>query len=112
MKCPECGSEEWEKYNCGKVIVDKCKKCEGIWFDGGEFTFLIEQGDFYATSLDEKKEIDKTPEIAKKCPKCNVAMKRVTKHGVRIDICRDCKGIWTDKGEFLFLSRRLIDGEM
>ncbi|MGE0820947.1 MAG: zf-TFIIB domain-containing protein [Candidatus Binatia bacterium] len=33
------------------------------------------------------------------CPHCNTTMHEVTKSGVLIDICPDCKGTWLDRGE-------------
>lgn len=33
------------------------------------------------------------------CPVCEGRMRAVEKHGVEIDICPDCKGIWLDRGE-------------
>ena len=33
------------------------------------------------------------------CPVCDAKMKAVEKHGVEVDICPDCKGVWLDKGE-------------
>lgn len=34
-----------------------------------------------------------------KCPNCSGAMQEVQKHGVHIDYCPTCKGIWLDRGE-------------
>lgn len=33
------------------------------------------------------------------CPVCDAKMKAVEKHGVELDICPDCKGVWLDRGE-------------
>ena len=33
------------------------------------------------------------------CPHCNTQMQEVTKTGVLLDICPDCKGTWLDRGE-------------
>ncbi len=33
------------------------------------------------------------------CPKCNSELIEVAKHGVVIDNCTSCGGIWLDKGE-------------
>lgn len=41
-KCPFDG-KEMEKILQENVIIDKCKKCEGIWIDGHEITLLKEQ---------------------------------------------------------------------
>ncbi|HEV8387999.1 MAG TPA: zf-TFIIB domain-containing protein [Nitrososphaera sp.] len=34
-----------------------------------------------------------------KCPNCSGSMQEVQKHGVHIDYCPTCKGIWLDRGE-------------
>jgi Zn-finger nucleic acid-binding protein len=33
------------------------------------------------------------------CPRCNTALQEITKTGVLIDLCPDCKGVWLDHGE-------------
>jgi Zn-finger nucleic acid-binding protein len=33
------------------------------------------------------------------CPHCNTQMQEVTKTGVLLDVCPDCKGTWLDRGE-------------
>jgi uncharacterized protein len=33
------------------------------------------------------------------CPRCNNELTEVTKHGIAIDNCTSCGGIWLDKGE-------------
>lgn len=33
------------------------------------------------------------------CPVCDAKLRAVEKHGVEVDICPDCKGVWLDRGE-------------
>ncbi len=33
------------------------------------------------------------------CPNCNVGMTQVTRSGVEIDMCPQCRGVWLDRGE-------------
>lgn len=33
------------------------------------------------------------------CPVCQGAMKEIDKHGVLIDTCTQCRGVWLDRGE-------------
>jgi uncharacterized protein len=33
------------------------------------------------------------------CPHCTSTMREITKSGVLIDLCPDCKGVWLDRGE-------------
>jgi Zn-finger nucleic acid-binding protein len=34
-----------------------------------------------------------------KCPICEDQMKVMDRHGVEIDLCPNCKGVWLDRGE-------------
>lgn len=34
-----------------------------------------------------------------KCPNCDTTLSMSEKHGVEIDYCPNCRGIWLDKGE-------------
>lgn len=40
-----------------------------------------------------------TTERALRCPACDGPMQSVERRGVLIDICRDCKGVYLDRGE-------------
>ena len=42
-----------------------------------------------------------------RCPICDVPMREVTRRGVKIDVCPECKGVWLDRGEL----DHLIDAE-
>lgn len=33
------------------------------------------------------------------CPVCEATLRAVQKHGIEVDICPDCKGVWLDRGE-------------
>ncbi|MHB9132331.1 MAG: TFIIB-type zinc ribbon-containing protein [Armatimonadota bacterium] len=33
------------------------------------------------------------------CPVCDARLREIQKHGVEIDICPECKGVWLDRGE-------------
>ena len=33
------------------------------------------------------------------CPVCGDKLREIQKHGVEVDICPGCKGVWLDKGE-------------
>jgi Zn-finger nucleic acid-binding protein len=41
------------------------------------------------------------------CPACSKAMMVVERHGIELDYCMDCKGIWFDSGELKLLSHAL-----
>ncbi|MFC1554768.1 zf-TFIIB domain-containing protein [candidate division KSB1 bacterium] len=47
-KCPIC-LKKMNKITCGtdnKILIDKCKKDHGIWFDEGELHDIIKMGSF------------------------------------------------------------------
>jgi Zn-finger nucleic acid-binding protein len=33
------------------------------------------------------------------CPVCDAQLRMITKYGVEVDICPECKGVWLDRGE-------------
>ncbi|MCI0557910.1 MAG: zf-TFIIB domain-containing protein [Nitrososphaera sp.] len=37
--------------------------------------------------------------MSMKCPNCSGIMQEVQKHGVHVDYCPACKGVWLDRGE-------------
>jgi acetyl-CoA carboxylase beta subunit len=41
MKCPKCGADLLTEEYQG-IHVDRCTKCDGIWFDAGEVEQLLE----------------------------------------------------------------------
>lgn len=41
MKCPKCGAE-MQEIDLDQIKVDKCSRCEGVFFDKGEVELLIE----------------------------------------------------------------------
>jgi Zn-finger nucleic acid-binding protein len=91
------------KTRCGPDLeVDRCPRCGGIWFDGGEFEKLIELGAFYISFLDGKAETAPENNPERRCPKCNVKL-AVTKFPkmpeIEIDVCPQCQGLWCDAGE-------------
>lgn len=34
-----------------------------------------------------------------RCPLCDVAMREVSRRGVKVDVCPECRGVWLDRGE-------------
>lgn len=45
-----------------------------------------------------------------KCPKCGADLHREGYHGVQIDRCAECQGMWLDAGEAEDLLRREDEG--
>ena len=78
------------------IVVDRCDVCGGIWFDGGELEQVLD--------LCPKKL--KVPWLAKKselrCLHCDRRLHefRYLTSMTVIDMCKKCRSIWLDHGEF------------
>jgi Zn-finger nucleic acid-binding protein len=33
------------------------------------------------------------------CPNCNVGVQQLSRNGVQLDVCPQCRGVWLDRGE-------------
>ncbi len=44
------------------------------------------------------------------CPRCGVQLEETVRKEVTIDVCRDCGGVWLDRGELETLSERSEEG--
>jgi uncharacterized protein with PIN domain len=45
-----------------------------------------------------------------RCPRCGGTLHEVAHHGVTVDRCVDCKGVWLDAGDFEHLEHALDSG--
>jgi len=108
MNCPNCSTFDevaMEAVSCADTKIDRCPICGGILLDKGEFQRLRTMGNFYIEALDVEVEIkDNAP--GRYCPKCNRSMEREVIKGVEIDVCKQCKYIWLDRGELFALQKQ------
>lgn len=44
------------------------------------------------------------------CPVCDGQLRQVEKHGVEVDKCPDCKGVWLDRGELDKIIQMISEG--
>ena len=49
--------------------------------------------------LDEERRTQEHSSHHNKCPKCGCDLEEREHHGVKIDQCSECSGMWLDKGE-------------
>ena len=106
MKCPRDGTE-LSRVVSHAIELDKCHRCDGIWFDRGE---LEQIRDAKLTGVEKEIEAEYgNPTVIRgetsgymRCPRCEGRLQEVqyTVHRqVRIDRCESCLGIWLDVGE-------------
>ena len=107
MKCPRDGTKLARIKILGAEL-DKCHKCDGIWFDRGELEHFRDAAVADIEEVLEKKYGD--PEYEEgtvdghmRCPRCEDG--RLMRHNytyinpVAVDRCNKCLGIWLDDGE-------------
>lgn len=95
------------------LIIERCERCFGLFFDPGEIETLLEEASSTVTRIDtslldtinqERYRAD-TDFKYLKCPVCDVMMNRIAfghKSGVVVDRCKS-HGIWLDGGEISHL---------
>ena len=111
MACPKyCGSA-LERIKVGKVAVDRCPKCEGIWFDskGDELLKVLSRGyDKAPVSIKRSWEaggVKFAPAEPNKynCPRCGRELLTYNFLGAPgafgIDGCPEGCGVWLDDSE-------------
>ncbi len=109
MLCPKCASPT-ERVEHAGVIVDRCSRCRGLWFDRGERERLLES--VGAEQLDDGTDAlgrRWNPITNVQCPRCRVRTVSLVdpRHPeVGFEQCPDCGGSFLDAGEFRKLRRR------
>lgn len=107
MTCPKCKNQELsEKIKIGSVTLDKCNSCGGTWFEGDELRQAKDEKATYAKWFDFDLWKDPKSFSAEEgehvCPTDNLPLYKLHygKSDIEIDACKECNGIWLDKGEF------------
>ena len=104
MDCKDCRTG-MRKQKLEGVLIDRCPNCEGVWLDGGELEQLAR-----GEGLEDQAMIAQAQrEVARErgqissggvCPRCAAGpLTRHMAHGVALDRCKGCKGLWFDHGE-------------
>jgi len=106
MECPKCNSRMKElkiETLHGRVVIDKCESCMGLWFDNGEAELL--KRDWMADFLDSgSPKIGKTYNAVRdiQCPRCQKPMKKINdakQPHLEYEACSE-HGVFMDAGEF------------
>jgi Zn-finger nucleic acid-binding protein len=87
----------------GRVVVDLCPACEGLWLDAGE---LAAKG----AKLPERLARVKRGK-ARSCPRCAEPLGTFDAGAVEIDACAVCAGLYLDRGELERLVQQAKDEE-
>jgi Zn-finger nucleic acid-binding protein len=90
----------------GRIELDYCPNCSGVWFDSGELELVLEQAGREGSGMLPANILSslevKSLEKRRRCPICNQKMKKATmgkEPGVLTDVCPKGEGLWFDGGE-------------
>jgi Zn-finger nucleic acid-binding protein len=106
MKCPNCKNNLSEKITIGAVTIDKCSSCGGTWFEGDELRKVKDEkaadAKWFDFDLWKDQSSFKAGEVDRICPLDNTKLFKLNydSSSIEIDACKECNGIWLDKGEF------------
>jgi Zn-finger nucleic acid-binding protein len=120
VKCPKSHSS-LESVEVGGVKIERCPRCEGMWFDRNELRVLKDRednGDYQWLDVDLWRDMDKFRARKQQryaCPKDGTPMTTVhyADSDIAVDVCSMCKGMWLDKEEYHEIIRYLeevVDG--
>ncbi len=114
-----------------QFLLDFCPRCGGAWFDHGEVNQLrrVQPQMFWAmvarreagyrmqchnchahVARSKKKCGACGWKIQLDCPICQKTMNDVKLNDLRLDVCRNCKGVWFDHDEIGAIWRLQLDG--
>jgi Zn-finger nucleic acid-binding protein len=116
MNCPKCDAEMLEitvSTLTGRVVVDRCSNCGGLWFDHGEAEALKQKwGSEYIDNGDPKvgRLYNNLRDI--RCPICQNQMDQRSDERqphIRYEVC-DKDGMFFDAGEYTdYAHETLVD---
>ncbi len=103
--CPRCAAP-LKQIDVNAIELDICLECQGIWFDTQELDELL------GHELSIEKLIARAEGEGEElhCPACGegTTMDEIHFHGVTVDACDVCCGIWLDTGELTQIREALL----
>jgi Zn-finger nucleic acid-binding protein len=123
LECPVCLGVKLAKLEPSPdapLVLDYCTRCGGIWFDEGEVPRLREcQPRALAAKVELGSGVHRMrchgcgaslarndPRCGQcgrrnilECPVCRHPLEALERHGLRLDACRTCRGVWFDNVE-------------
>ncbi len=98
MQCPKCKNSQLltKKAKAQDFTLEVCPRCKGIWFDRTELEEFLSSA---IKGLSVPKKAFKETIL---CPKCGrpLYLFQYPQTIVNIDMCKKCRGLWLDAGEF------------
>ena len=109
MRCPKCRAD-MEPVRHDRVEVDRCSRCNGLWFDAGEIDALAGSNAAAAIDIGDARTGRRFDHVRDyRCPRCGGEVARLAdpdQPHIRYESCLSCGGAFFDAGEFRDLSDR------
>jgi Zn-finger nucleic acid-binding protein len=93
--CPGC-TAPMKPFLAGKVELDRCPFCRGLFFDGGELEQVLNKRLVGSITGD----VDNT----RKCARDGKPMQAAELGGLRVEVCLQCRAVFLDDGELVKLN--------
>lgn len=105
MNCPR-DAFTLQPLAAGRCVVFRCDHCRGIWLSRETLRSLSEhlaRPEVLAPPVAGRAVIAGT----RPCPVCSPEpLAKLTTHGIEVDVCPNCQGVWLDAGELRAVARR------
>jgi PAT family beta-lactamase induction signal transducer AmpG len=102
MRCPKCRAD-MEQIDYKGTEIDRCKICNGIWFDAGEIDVMKDQQAAAAIDTGDAKAGKRSNLLdSYQCPRCSGSMVKVVdpkQTHIDYETCESCHGCYLDAGE-------------
>lgn len=123
LPCPVCLGVMLQRVGIGpekRLLVDVCTRCGGAWLEHGTVQPLrretaaalstqleapapMHPGQCHACHAPLHRDAAKCPACGRAnlldCPSCDQRMRVVSDRGLRLDVCKHCRGAWFDHHE-------------
>ena len=136
--CPVCLGVKMEKVTLendavattGRLTLDHCPRCGGVWFEAGEVQRLrgidatvlwrqiaqregVHAMQCHSCRTHVPRNAAECPacgwKIELDCPTCDRGMRVAEQNGMRLDYCTHCKGVWFDHDELTSIWKMEVD---
>ncbi len=80
-----------KSFQAGRVELDRCTFCRGLWFDGGELEVVLGKkiAPTFAAGMQTRR----------KCAACSKPLVPAELAGLRVEVCRIDRGVFLDENE-------------
>ena len=101
LHCPRC-QEKMATTSCNGIDTHACLYCNGVWINGNSLDILLnkENNPPAKSALLTAFKTQSDNKANRYCPGCeHEKLYQITSHGVELDLCQKCNGLFFDEGE-------------